>query len=138
MLGEDDIELLCIMGEKKHCFQTVKTLRIKSSSNLVAMATSTDGYLSVWNLSEMLTDYKKRIVRDEENSKKEVVSNHVNKHRRKFHELETPLFSVEDYSNGLCLHHRIHQSGINSLDVDVLTVKDDLTTERGPDGKNIF
>lgn len=157
------IELLCILGDKKHCFQTVKTLRIATttktleSTNLVVMATSTDGYLSIWDITDMLSQYKERrlrLLRDRKNNddseqgfiKREMEfsaltqhhhqQQHVNRNRHKFHELEVPLFpsstlSSVDGHQMLCFHHKIHQSGINSLDVVVLHPKTLLDSDSG-------
>ena len=145
--GCNDIELLCIVGDKKHCFQTVKTLRIatsKSTTNIVVMATSTDGFLSMWDITGILASYRdKRLVlcdqNDAKSKEKEMISSsnqrHVNKNRYKFHELEAPLFTFtsdrEDSDKSLCFHHRLHQSGINSLDVVVVSAERKDSVEWG-------
>ena len=155
------IELLCILGDKKHCFQTVKTLRIATtttSTSLVVMATSTDGYLSIWDITEMLAEFKEERRRDENNKNnnhsndqgdvKKMVSStpnhhynnnhqHVNRNRHKFHELEVPLFNTSSTTattsgdQMLCFHHKIHQSGINSLDVVLMNPNDLLESDSG-------
>ena len=61
---------------------------------------------------------------------------HVNRNRHKFHELEVPLFNASPAAatsgdQMLCFHHKIHQSGINSLDVVIMNPTDLLESDSG-------
>eukprot|EP00111_Clytia_hemisphaerica_P016339 TCONS_00048381-protein len=121
------IEMISLLGDKKHCFQTVKWLHV--SRDHIVMATSTDGHLSMWNLEKIFETYRQKLIdRNQENQNEitvlgeKVTSNHVNKNRFKFHELEEAVLLNTDIVSGealLCFNHKIHQSGINSIDVVV-------------------
>jgi len=118
VLEEKNIELLSVLGDKKHCFQTVKIRQaFRPPHDIYLFATSTDGKLSVWNLNHTLERYKE-ILREREDEKCEdsmlaSTSVHVNKERYKFHELEEALTT----NALLSLQENLHSSGINSIDL---------------------
>ena len=58
--------MISILGDKKHCFQSVKWLRV--SRDHFVIATSTDGCLSMWNLEKIFERCRRKLVdREQQN-----------------------------------------------------------------------
>ena len=58
--------MISILGDKKHCFQSVKWLRV--SRDHFVIATSTDGCLSMWNLEKIFERCRRKLVDREQQS----------------------------------------------------------------------
>lgn len=113
--NEKEVELLCILGDKKHCVQTARFHT--TNSHLIVFTTSTDGTLRGWDLTNTKQSYRlilRKRLDEKDNIKKRLRFNHVNKDRHKFHELDNPVYREK---SDICFQIKLHQSGINSIDV---------------------
>lgn len=109
-------ELLATLDFHEHCVQTVT--HCNTTERCVVFTTATDGRIAIWDVTNVLREYlanllERKVATSTSKDENVTTANHVNQNKFKFHDINTPVFTLTQPNCSI----KVHQSGVNALDV---------------------